>query len=908
MGILTKYFVDFGDLDAGKKIITENFANWTSGNEIIDTFIQKKQLNYDGRGVVFEWIPYSELIDIKEIEDNCLTTAILKGSLCYDRDEKEWIKRSYEKVILRFLYVLHDSITDEIETYLNHKSYGISQNPDTKNYILIFDHNYRDNYCEKCGNRYYNYDKWCKPCHINLLKNNFIHWTSGNEKIDDFIQEIQLKIGRYYDIIFEWIPYNEFIFIKELEKYTIAIWEKGPLYHNINDKKLIRKSCEKVCLKYQHSLQDITNEFLNKVESYLTNKLVFGISQNPETKILILVFSDKYFEKFCEICDNRYESEWNKWCGFDIAIWKDGPLNYIGEKGMMKESYKKVGLKYLYNSQEIANEFLVEIESHLIDKRSYGLSQNPDTKNNDKWCKMCQINHLKNNFPSWTSGNKKIDYLIQKMQLKINKYDDTIFEWIPYNEFINIKQIRNGNSLTAIWKDGPLNYSKIKSKYKRDLSKDILLKYLTNSQNVDHIILNKIVYSIKKSYGLTQDPFTKDFILVLQLKYYCEFCGEMYNNQFEVDNKSCTLCQINCEYQEINDLIQKMRLRIDYNSSKSMVFEWIRYDQFDCIREVGKGGFATVYSAIWKDGLLCLDNKYNNWKRKSNSRVAFKMFVKAYSNQKIENILKIYGISQNPDTKDYIMVLEYAEGGSLISYLHKNLEIFDWFNGLKVLTNIVEVLSKIHQKQMVHRDFHPGNILFINDNACISDMGLCKNIDDINETSVYGVLPYVAPEVLKRKPYTQAADIYSFGMIMYIIATGRLPFADCAHDIILALCICKGIRPKINEFEAPKCYIDLMEKCWDSNPDNRPNAIEIIELINFFSYSLRQKFRKKEQKCHEIEEQFKITQQTRITNLLSIKNNTSNTHKQAIYKSRLLNPFTGNLSDNDTVEIPDLIK
>ncbi|GES99308.1 kinase-like domain-containing protein [Rhizophagus clarus] len=677
MGILTKYFVDFGDLDAGKKIITENFANWTSGNEIIDTFIQKKQLNYDGRGVVFEWIPYSELIDIKEIEDNCLTTAILKGSLCYDRDEKEWIKRSYEKVILRFLYVLHDSITDEIETYLNHKSYGISQNPDTKNYILIFDHNYRDNYCEKC----------------------------------------------------------------ELEKYTIAIWEKGPLYHNINDKKLIRKSCEKVCLKYQHSLQDITNEFLNKVESYLTNKLVFGISQNPETKILILVFSDKYFEKFCEICDNRYESEWNKWCGFDIAIWKDGPLNYIGEKGMMKESYKKVGLKYLYNSQEIANEFLVEIESHLIDKRSYGLSQNPDTK----------------------------VYILV---------------------------------IDAIWKDGPLNYSKIKSKYKRDLSKDILLKYLTNSQNVDHIILNKIVYSIKKSYGLTQDPFTKDFILVLQLKYYCEFCGEMYNNQFEVDNKSCTLCQINCEYQEINDLIQKMRLRIDYNSSKSMVFEWIRYDQFDCIREVGKGGFAT----------------------------------------------------------------------------------------------------------MVHRDFHPGNILFINDNACISDMGLCKNIDDINETSVYGVLPYVAPEVLKRKPYTQAADIYSFGMIMYIIATGRLPFADCAHDIILALCICKGIRPKINEFEAPKCYIDLMEKCWDSNPDNRPNAIEIIELINFFSYSLRQKFRKKEQKCHEIEEQFKITQQTRITNLLSIKNNTSNTHKQAIYKSRLLNPFTGNLSDNDTVEIPDLIK
>jgi serine/threonine protein kinase len=139
----------------------------------------------------------------------------------------------------------------------------------------------------------------------------------------------------------------------------------------------------------------------------------------------------------------------------------------------------------------------------------------------------------------------------------------------------------------------------------------------------------------------------------------------------------------------------------------------------------------------------------------------------------MENILKIYGISQNPNTKDYIIVLEYAEGGSFNNYLNKNYENFNWFNGLKALTNIIIGLNKIHQKQMVHRDFHIGNILFTcnnnNDdnyyNACISDMGLCKNINDVNESNIYGVMPYVAPEVLKGKPYTQAADIYSFGMI-----------------------------------------------------------------------------------------------------------------------------------------------
>src|SRR3954454_5907572 len=138
---------------------------------------------------------------------------------------------------------------------------------------------------------------------------------------------------------------------------------------------------------------------------------------------------------------------------------------------------------------------------------------------------------------------------------------------------------------------------------------------------------------------------------------------------------------------------------------------------------------------------------------------------------------------------------------------------------------------------MIHRDFHIGNILLKGGSTCISyisDMGLCGEVGNVDATKIYGVMPYVAPEVLRGKPYTQAADIYSFGMVMYFVATGRQPFADCAHDQDLALSICNGIRPDITEKEAPKCYIDLVKKCWDPNPDNRPNASEIENLIEFF--------------------------------------------------------------------------
>src|SRR5204862_310353 len=177
----------------------------------------------------------------------------------------------------------------------------------------------------------------------------------------------------------------------------------------------------------------------------------------------------------------------------------------------------------------------------------------------------------------------------------------------------------------------------------------------------------------------------------------------------------------------------------------------------------------------------------------------------------------------------------------------------------------------------------------LNVSTCISDMGLCGEADNIDKTKTYGVMPYVAPEVLTRKPYTQKADIYSFGMIMYFIATGKQPFSNCAHDEFLAINICNGIRPEINESEAPKCYIDLMKKCWHSNPNNRPKATELHELFRLFydSYSFR--------RDHEIEKLFKEAEEYRKANVSSVENNQQTTHPQAVYTSRLLNQFTKDL-------------
>jgi hypothetical protein len=95
------------------------------------------------------------------------------------------------------------------------------------------------------------------------------NWTSGNEKIDEFIQEKQLKIKDYNDVVFEWIPYNQFNVIKETGRNDLitvysAIWKDGPLQYIGYTKGYTRDSNKKVALKCLHNstnpIKFVTNE------------------------------------------------------------------------------------------------------------------------------------------------------------------------------------------------------------------------------------------------------------------------------------------------------------------------------------------------------------------------------------------------------------------------------------------------------------------------------------------------------------------------------------------------------------------------------------------------------------------------------------------------------------------------
>src|SRR5438105_2087430 len=141
----------------------------------------------------------------------------------------------------------------------------------------------------------------------------------------------------------------------------------------------------------------------------------------------------------------------------------------------------------------------------------------------------------------------------------------------------------------------------------------------------------------------------------------------------------------------------------------------------------------------------------------------------------------------------------------------------------------------------------------------------------------------MAPEVLSKKPYTKESDIYSFGMIMWEFTTGKKPFHDRSHNHYLITDILKGERPQITD-DTPEFYAELMKKCWDHNPENRPTAEEIKDCFYGYWRTDRTEKNKEIIKSAEIKRQEIIKSEKFLSDTKNYKH-----HPESFYTSRLLN-------------------
>ncbi|RIB14419.1 kinase-like domain-containing protein [Gigaspora rosea] len=155
--------------------------------------------------------------------------------------------------------------------------------------------------------------------------------------------------------------------------------------------------------------------------------------------------------------------------------------------------------------------------------------------------------------------------------------------------------------------------------------------------------------------------------------------------------------------------------------------------------------------------------------------------------------LRCLGIVQHPKPKNYIIVIELVHNRDLHYFLNK--KPLSW---LEKLHEISIGFGLVYRHQIIHHVLHSNNNLINIMNQTIADLGISKPINELPDKNlIYEVIPYVAPKVLKGEKFTQALDIYSFGMIIWEVISGSKPFSDHKHDEYLILDILNGLLSKI---------------------------------------------------------------------------------------------------------------
>ncbi|RIA94311.1 kinase-like domain-containing protein [Glomus cerebriforme] len=191
-----------------------------------------------------------------------------------------------------------------------------------------------------------------------------------------------------------------------------------------------------------------------------------------------------------------------------------------------------------------------------------------------------------------------------------------------------------------------------------------------------------------------------------------------------------------------------------------------------------------------------------------------------------DNITKLYGITSYQENQkvQLLLVMEYADGGSLRNYLKKNFNDLTWNDKINLAYQLACVMSFLHDRGIVHCDLHSDNVLIHQNHIMLADFGLSKRIET---ASKFQSSTYIDP---KRFIYTlnEKNDIYSIGVLSWEISSGKPPFYtdNEPYDISLILKISQGLREKIIQ-NTPAEYVKIYTECWSDRSDDRP-TIQII--------------------------------------------------------------------------------
>ncbi|KAF8409256.1 hypothetical protein HHK36_005330 [Tetracentron sinense] len=255
------------------------------------------------------------------------------------------------------------------------------------------------------------------------------------------------------------------------------------------------------------------------------------------------------------------------------------------------------------------------------------------------------------------------------------------------------------------------------------------------------------------------------------------------------------------------------------------------------------GAHSRLYHGIYKDEpvavkIITQPDDDENGAMRARLEKQFNREVTLLSHLHHQNVIKLVAACRKPPV--FCIITEYLSGGSLRAFLHKlERKVLPLQKLVAIALEIARGMEYIHSQGVIHRDLKPENILFDQDfHLKVADFGIaCEEAycDSLAEDP--GTFRWMAPEMIKHKPYGRKVDVYSFGLVLWEMVAGTIPYEDMTPIQAAFAVVNKNLRPVI-PVNCPPSLRALIEQCWALQPEKRPESWQIVKVLEQFESSL----------------------------------------------------------------------
>ncbi|KAJ1405448.1 Serine-threonine/tyrosine-protein kinase, catalytic domain [Sesbania bispinosa] len=272
----------------------------------------------------------------------------------------------------------------------------------------------------------------------------------------------------------------------------------------------------------------------------------------------------------------------------------------------------------------------------------------------------------------------------------------------------------------------------------------------------------------------------------------------------------------------------------EWNIDLSKLFVGVRF---------AYGAHSRLYHGVYKDEpvavkIIRVPDDDENGTLAARLEKQFIREVTLLSRLHHQNVIKFVAACRKPLV--YCVITEYLSEGSLRAYLHKlERKTISLQKLIAFALDIARGMEYIHSQGVIHRDLKPENVLINGDfRLKIADFGIaCEEAYCDLLADDPGTYRWMAPEMIKRKSYGRKVDVYSFGLILWEMVAGTIPYEDMTPIQAAFAVVNKNSRPVIPS-NCPPAMRALIEQCWSLHPDKRPEFWQVVKVLEQFESSL----------------------------------------------------------------------